>query len=196
MGKHARPEPAPTVRRERPIRLWAGGALVVVGLVVAGATMVVPELMDKVAGNLKVTVEKRASEWIAPGELPQVTLGAEGDTADLDRCTGEFTEMISYRAGGIPPLYSAHNNCGGDIILGWDIGQRVKVAGSDVVYEVVEERHAPQPSGAERLEGMSGELILQTCYYGENRMRFVALAPTPGFATSVADTSVGPNGHQ
>lgn len=183
MGKHARGERAQAASnrgRERPLRLWVGGAFVALGFGVAGVTMIAPELMDKVAGNLKVTVEKQASEWITPGELPEVVLGGEGDMSDLDGCTGEFTEMISYRVDGIPPLFSAHNNCGGDIILGWELGQRVRIAGSDVVYEVVEERHAPQPSGAERLEGMSGELVLQTCYYGETRMRFLALTPTPG----------------
>ena len=63
------------------------------------------------------------------------------------------------------------------MILGWDLGQRVMVEGSDVVYEVVEERHTPKWSNVEALVGMTGEFMVQTCFYGENRMRFLSLAP-------------------
>ncbi|WP_136707101.1 hypothetical protein [Agromyces sp. H66] len=149
----------------------------VLGLVLTGATVVAPDAVDKITGNLKVTVEQQIHQWVAPGELPTLTLGGEGDMRDLDRCGGEFTEMTSYRADGVLPLYAAHNYCGGDIILTWDIGQHVKVAGSDIVYEVVEERHTPKSSNADTLVGMAGEFMVQTCYYGENRMRFLSLAP-------------------
>lgn len=109
--------------------------------------------------------------------LPEVILGPPGGEAELESCNGEFIEMIKYRQPGMPPLYSAHNTCDGDIILGWSIGQKVRVAGSDVVYEVIEERQAMPYEDSRVLEGMSGKFILQTCFYGEERMRFLSLSP-------------------
>lgn len=109
--------------------------------------------------------------------LPQVTLEGPGGERELDACTGGFTEMVDHRAPDGPPLYSAHNTCEGDIILGWDIGQHATVDGLDVVYEVIEEREAMDYSDTGVLSEMPGEFILQTCFYGESRMRFLALSP-------------------
>jgi hypothetical protein len=172
--------PETGLRRSRSLLFGTAVAATVIGLFLTGATVLAPDAVDKVTGNLKVFVDKQVANWVAPGELPMITLGGEGNMRDLDRCGGEFTEMVSYRADGVLPLYSAHNHCGGDIILTWDIGQHVTVAGSDVVYEVVEERHTPKSSNADSLVGMAGEFMLQTCYYGENRMRFLSLAPVAG----------------
>lgn len=167
-------------RRSRSLLFGTAVAATMVGLFLTGATVLAPDAVDKATGNLKVLVDKQVASWVAPGELPMITLGGEGDMRDLDRCGGEFTEMVSYRADGVLPLYSAHNYCGGDIILTWDIGQRVRIAGSAIVYEVVEERHTPKSSNADSLVGMAGEFMLQTCYYGEDRMRFLSLAPVAG----------------
>lgn len=166
-----------------------------------------PEALDTPVGNAKVTVDRAFGEVaVAVGAgpslgytpdptpspdslwsrmtgsgrssyLPEVTLGGPGGEVELDACTGEFTEMVDHQAPGGPPLYSAHNTCDGDIILGWSIGQRATVAGSDVVYEVVEERQAMDYSDTGVLTDMPGEFTLQTCFYGESRMRFLALAP-------------------
>ncbi|WP_404430775.1 hypothetical protein LG299_12675 [Microbacterium lacus] len=148
-----------------------------IGLSLVGTTVFAPEATDRVTGNLKVAVQERVQEIIAPGALSQITLGVEGGMRELDRCDGTFTEMTSYRLDGVLPLYAAHNNCGGDVILAWEIGQQVRIAGSDVVYEVIEERHTPKWSNVDVLEGMTGEFMVQTCFYGENKMRFLALAP-------------------
>lgn len=148
------------------------------------ASVFAPDLVDKVTGDVKVSVLKQFHQVFAPDELPTIRLGAEGGMVELDHCDGTFTEMVSYRIDDVLPLFAAHNNCGGDVILGWDIGQRVMVEGSDVVYEVVEERHTPKWSNVEALAGMSGEFMVQTCFYGENRMRFLSLAPV-GPAASV-----------
>lgn len=198
-GEYDQPASAATSGATREIGWWRRSLLLgtaavvtVLGLVLTGATVIAPDTVDKVTGNLKVTAEQQLHRWIAPGELPTITLGGEGDMRDLDRCTGEFTEMASYRADGILPLYSAHNSCGGDIILTWDLGQQVRVAGSDVVYEVVEERHTPKWSNADSLVGMTGEFMVQTCYYGENRMRFLALAPAAsGRSQGIPDVGQG-----
>ena len=163
--------------------------LVVLGISFLAASILAPDAVERVTGDLKVAAQKTWHELLAPDQLPQITLGVEGGMVELDRCDGTFTEMVSYRVDGVPPLFAAHNNCGGDVILGWEIGQRVAVAGSDVVYQVVEERHTPKWSEVEQLVGMSGEFMVQTCLYGENRMRFLALAPVDSAVP--ADPAVG-----
>ncbi|MCS3442368.1 hypothetical protein [Microbacterium phyllosphaerae] len=171
------PEPVPRRRRRRVGLLACSILLVGVGIAFLTASIFAPAMVDKVTGDIKVGVQKQLQQIFAPDELPAIRLGAEGGMVELDHCDGTFTEMISYRIDGVPPLFAAHNNCGGDVILGWEIGQRVRVDGSDVVYEVVEERHTPKWSNVEELVGMSGEFMVQTCFYGENKMRFLALAP-------------------
>lgn len=181
---------------EKPPRRRLGAARVVVLvlcslLFVTGTGLLVlailsPGTAEKVVGSSKVAVEKAIAEaWTAitpdapdaPEWFSTVRLGPLGGDHELDWCNGEFIEMRSYRISGVPPVYAAHNNCGGDVILGWDVGQHVKIEGSDVVYEVVEERHTPKWTMVSSLRGMKGELALQTCYYGEDRMRFLSLSP-------------------
>lgn len=164
--------------------------LVVLGAASVAVSLTAPDTVDRVTGDIRVAAGVQLHRILAPDRLPEIRLGGEGGMRELDRCDGSFTEMIGYRSEGVPPLFAAHNNCGGDVILGWEIGQRVAVAGSDVVYEVVEERHTPKWSGVDRLVGMSGEFMVQTCFYGENRMRFLALARVDaGHDGSAADGS-------
>lgn len=151
--------------------------LTILGMAVFAAIALVPDTVQRISGSVKVSATKWAWDLFQPDTLPEVVLGSEGGTRELNRCTGEFIEMVSYRQEGVLPLYAAHNVCGGDIILGWELGQRVRVEGSDTIYRVVEERHTPKGTGGDLLRGMAGEFMLQTCYYGENRMRFLALAP-------------------
>lgn len=170
-----------TAPSRRPRRrfglLFASIVLVGLGMSFLSASVFAPDLVDKVTGDVKVSVLKQFHQIFAPDELPTIRLGGEGGMVELDHCDGTFTEMVSYRIDEVLPLFAAHNNCGGDVILGWDLGQRVMVEGSDVVYEVVEERHTPKWSNVEALVGMTGEFMVQTCFYGENRMRFLSLAP-------------------
>lgn len=165
----------------------SAGSLVAVTLsalaAVAAAALLVgslaaPELTERIVGNAKVGAESVISHVI--GTTPTITLGGEGGEAELDHCTGEFIELVSYRIDGVLPVYAAHNNCGGDIILAWPMGQVVRVEGSDVLYEVVDERHTRRDASVSDLIGMRGEFVVQTCYYGENRMRFLGLAPVGG----------------
>lgn len=151
--------------------------LVVVGAALLGGSVFAPDFVARAAGSVKVEIDRQVHRILTPDELPVIRLGPEGSLIELDLCDGTFTEMVSYRMDGVPPLYAAHNNCGGDILLGWEIGERVRIEGSDTVYTVVEERHTPKWSHIEKLVGISGEIVLQTCYYGENRMRFLGLAP-------------------
>lgn len=179
-----RPRVARRVRRRMRALLLSSIVLVTLGAVFLAASVFAPDLVDKTMGDIKVTVQKQVHQLLAPDELPEITLGGEGGMVELDHCDGTFTEMITYRIDGVTPLFAAHNNCGGDVILGWELGQQVRVAGSDTVYEVVEERHTPKWSNVEELVGMSGEFMVQTCFYGENRMRFLALAPVGSPAES------------
>lgn len=181
-------EPGESIRGHRPRRrgglLLASIVLVGLGLSFLSASVFAPDLVDKVTGDVKVSVLKQFQQTFAPDELPTIRLGDEGGMVELDQCDGTFTEMVSYRIDDVLPLFAAHNNCGGDVILGWELGQRVMIEGSDIVYEIVEERHTPKWSNVERLTGMTGEFMVQTCFYGENRMRFLSLASV-GPAASV-----------
>jgi len=164
-------------RRGGRVLLVLSVVLVVLGLVFSLASAFAPEVVDRVTGEAKVTIATQLRNLFAPDDLPVIRLGDEGEIRDLDDCDGSFREMVSYRLDGVPPLYAAHNFCGGDAILGWDIGQQVRVAGSDTVYEVVEERRTVKWADAHLLQGMRGEFLLQTCFYGQNLMRFVGLEP-------------------
>ncbi|WP_157749875.1 hypothetical protein [Microbacterium sp. TPU 3598] len=117
-----------------------------------------------------------------------VTLGVVGGQAELDRCDGTFTHTDLYGTTQ-PPVWAAHNNCGGDVILPWEIGQEIAVTinGVSTTYRVVETRDTPKKGATTAdLAGIGGELLLQTCYYGENRMKFLALDPVPATATTPA----------
>lgn len=123
------------------------------------------------------------SEEIAATLTPDsVSLGATGGEAELKRCDGTFTHLTAYGAGLATPVWAAHNNCGGDVVLSWVIGQQVTVTTGDTsaTYVVVDARETSKTKGkTEDLIGMTGLLLLQTCYYGEDRMRFVGLDPAP-----------------
>lgn len=162
------------VRRPRPVAgLVAAAVLLVTGAGLLLTQILAPTHVERLLGNAKLAVEQ-----VLPGpETPSVTLGELGGKKLLDRCDGTFIELEEYRITGVLPVYAAHNICGGDAILTWPVGQHVTLTGSDVVYEVVEERHTPKWGNIASLRGMTGDLALQTCYYGENRMRFLSLAP-------------------
>lgn len=152
--------------------LGSGGALLF-GLLVA------PGSMEYGYGQLKTSVTgtvSQARESIS-GDLPSVRLGTSGGVSELDRCDGTFTEMKSYERDGVPPVWAAHNNCSGDAMLPWELGQRVQIEGDDRVFEVVDVRDTPKTwATTEDLLGLGGEFALQTCFYGEDRMKFVGLA--------------------
>lgn len=183
-----RSDPEEPGRARRPRRrsglLFASILLVGLGASFLSASVLAPDTVDKVTGDLKVSVQETLHQVFSPDELPVIRLGVEGGMVELDRCDGTFTEMVSYRIDDVLPLFAAHNNCGGDVILGWELGQRVAVEGSDTVYEVVEERHTPKWSNVEALAGMTGEFMVQTCFYGENKMRFLSLAPVDPAASA------------
>jgi hypothetical protein len=139
---------------------------------------VAPESVERVYGYLRHTTQ--TVEHAMSTELPHVRLGDEGGTNLLDECDGSFSEMLSYRSADTIPVYAAHNNCGGDIIHPWNIGQQVRVEGRTAIYQVVDIRDVPKREGTTNdITNLQGEFSLQTCYYGVNQMKFVGLAPIP-----------------
>ena len=157
--------------------------VIAIGLLVAGAgilltSFVAPQVTERAYGQVKTVVvstvdSARSTMW---NELPVVRLGATGGVSELDRCDGTFTEMSSYVRKDVPPVWAAHNNCGGDVSLPWQLGQRVHIEGRDEVYEVVDIRAVSKTwSSTDDLVGLGGDLALQTCFYGEDRMKFVGL---------------------
>lgn len=139
-----------------------------------------PTQLERAVGEAQVTVAAAAADivqQIVPESYPTITLGKLGGKRELNRCDGSFTEMQSYRITGVLPVYAAHNNCGGAIILGWRMGEKVKITGSELIYEVIDERHTKKWANIASLRGMKGELLVQTCFFGQNKMRFLALRP-------------------
>jgi len=166
-------------RRRRLARLATLGAIVGVVLGVGTITTltVFPEQSEQLYGAVQRDVGQFRNDVLH--ELPAVELGASGGTSELDRCDHTFTEMLSYETDGVPPVWAAHNNCGGDVVLPWEIGQQVEVAhdGTTELYVVVDIRVTPKTwATTDDLIGITGDFALQSCFYGENRMRFVGLA--------------------
>lgn len=168
----------PRARRRWLARVLTIGAILGIGLGVAtvAVTAMYPEQAEHVYGAVQRDVGAFRLEVL--GEVPEVILGASGGMTELDRCDGTFTEMRSYEHDDVPPVWAAHNNCGGDVTLPWEIGQQVRVvhAGVEQLYVVTDIRITPKTwATVDDLLGLGGEFGLQTCFYGENRMKFVGL---------------------
>lgn len=179
-------------RRHSPLRIIAGSLCLIVavaGLAIAAGIVLFPHQAEQVAGNIKLTYQQLTSD---PAELPTIQLGPEGGKRALDNAPDKtFIEMTSYRIPDVPPVYAAHNNRGGDIILGWKINQQVTVIDRNGIagtYVVVEERQTPKWANVEKLAGMRGPIVVQTCFYGKNLMRFLSLVPLAEAEATVPPT--------
>jgi len=102
---------------------------------------------------------------------------------DIDR-TGYQTEIdaclwVRMDLGAAAPFVGAHNYCGGDIVLTMEVGDTVTLRGTslDGEYEVSGSVDAwAGDSARAATEGLSADVILQTCYWQSNgRERLVAL---------------------
>ena len=157
-----------------------GVALLVGGLALGAGTLFAPQTVEQAYGAVKVGVADRVQQVQQEvfEELPTVKLGVSGGQTELDWCDGTFTEMLSYEREGVPPVWAAHNNRGGDVILPWEVGQRIRIDGSDQVYEIVDITYTSKIwSSTADLVGLGGEFALQSCFYGEDRMKFIGLEP-------------------
>ncbi|MCK8468759.1 hypothetical protein M0722_16315 [Microbacterium sp. KSW4-16] len=175
----------PQLTRRRPHALVPRAVamvLIVGGLALSALALVAPQHIEGAYGATKVAIDKAASEVRSTvfHDLPHARLGVAGGRPELDRCDGTFTLMSSYTRDGVPPVWAAHNNCGGDVVLAWKRGDHVAIDtadGGSTEYEVVEVRdiHKTWSSTAD-LVGLDGDLALQTCFYGQQLMSFVGLA--------------------
>ncbi len=157
-----------------------GGLLVAGGLSTGTAVLVWPDQVEEVYGGIQQDV----GEWRVQNlqEVPLAHLGATGGQTELDYCDGTFTEMRSYRRHDMPPIWAAHNNCGGDVILPVELGDVIDLEQGGIVnrYNVVDIRETPKVwVTTEALIGLQGDVVLQSCYYGgtDVPMKFIGLDP-------------------
>ncbi|WP_430592281.1 hypothetical protein [Humidisolicoccus flavus] len=196
MFKNAPEPPAPKRRKRRAGVATALGLIAMtLGLGLLAAVLIVPDKVEQVYGNVKMTVEEQVRTVVEPGP-PSVILGGEGDMARVDECDGTFTEMLPYRiAANLQPTFLAHNACSGDKILNWTVGQEVTVVqnGTETAYTVTDAvQVAKFGSTTDDIDQLAGSLLLQSCFYGVNKMQVVALTPVGEEAVTPPLTEEGP----
>lgn len=177
VARHVRPS---AHRRSGQLVNLAANLLLIAAGTLGAWNVLAPQDVERSYGTLKTTTNEvisTARERLT-GQIPTVHLGAAGGVSELDECDGTFTEMLSYEHADVPTVWAAHNNCGGDVLLPWDTGEQIRIAGSDQVYEVVDVRHTSKIwATTDDLVGLDGDLALQTCQYGQDRMKFIGLRP-------------------
>lgn len=162
-----------------------GAVMIFTGAVVGIAAIFAPEQTESASVSVVAAVRAGVHHAAAAANdgVPTVVLGGAGDAADIDACSGEFIGVQEYlgKPAGLQPTFAAHNGCGGDVILDWQLGQHVDViapAGDTVRHQVVDIRVVPQfGSTTVDIEGVGGALLLQTCFWVADDMRFVGLSP-------------------
>ncbi|MBF4459416.1 hypothetical protein [Pseudoclavibacter sp. VKM Ac-2867] len=180
MPRHARKRVRQRSRTGRIIGNVLGGAFMAAGAGILVLALTAPQTIEQGYGHVRGAVnDVSASVSEAQGVLSSVALGVQGGQDELDWCDGTFIEMVSYQsAEDVPPVYAAHNNCGGDVVLNWNVGTQLTIDGRPGTYEVVEVRNTEKHwVTTDELLGLQGELALQSCFYGENQMQFVGLKP-------------------
>ena len=162
-------------RMRRSVLTTFGALAIAAGVALGATTVVAPQALERVYGVVQFTTAKAVNAIVRP----EVRLGASGGERELDRFDGTFTEMVSYARDGVPPVWAAHNNAGGDAVLPLEIGDEVTVvdaAGAASIHRVVDVRvTAKYGVKPDELVGLGGDLALQSCFFGEARMRFVGL---------------------
>ncbi|WP_062288429.1 hypothetical protein [Demequina phytophila] len=93
-----------------------------------------------------------------------------GHQEALDLCAGWVFE--DFMAGDV---VSSHNHCGGDVVLGLEVGDAVALTGyAEGRYTVTQLKTVPRYSPATVLEG---GLWMQTCLWDSDLMRLARLSP-------------------
>lgn len=169
------------------IALVALGSLVLlgVGLFYIFGDSVVSEIRKETSSKI---VEVKAppapvadSVPAAPAPEPvqvrqySIAVANSGGEEALDACTGGFTKMDQDGMEG-KTIIAAHNNCGGDILLPIVVGDQVVIEGQGT-YRVAETRDTEKSIYPSAIVDMKGEILVQTCYYGVQKMKFLALEP-------------------
>lgn len=172
---HPRPRTPGAARRR--ILTAAATLLMGGGAAVMTASQLAPQEVERVYGAVVIAAHQAAQA--VSGEPTTITLGAEGSPSTLDRCDGTFTRILAYEeTGGVLPTWAAHNGCDGDAILPLQLGDTVNIEGGEVpgLYRVVDTRQtAKHWASVSELEGMTGDFVLQTCFYGRPHMLFLGV---------------------
>jgi len=151
--------------------------MIAAGAAVLTLSAAAPQEVERVYGDVVVITHQAAAT--VTGTPTTITLGAEGSPRTLDRCDGTFTRILSYeQTSGVLPTWAAHNGCGGDAILPMQLGDTLVIEGGEApgLYQVVDTRQASKVWAAvSELEGMSGDFLLQTCFYGRPHMLFLGV---------------------
>lgn len=171
-------------KRSRKVLTIVGILLVTLGLGLIGFTLMYPDEAEKITGDIRVATGQAVMK--AKGQKhPVVRLGVRGGQYELNRCDGTFIEMASYETEGLQPVYAAHNNCKGEVILPLEVGDIIEIEGEGE-YTISEERHTKKTwSTTDEILGMEGDFILQSCYYGEDRMKFISMTPVESGETDL-----------
>lgn len=143
-----------------------------------------PEEAEKLVHKIKLNVIDKPVSAVKEEVFetyPTVYFNGHGGDWELDTADwGDWVLMDSYaRVPDLLPVWALHNTYGGDQILGWEKGQKFNVEGEgkDGVYVVVDTREVYKWGLVNQIEGMQGYLALQTCYYGEDVIKFVSAVP-------------------
>ncbi|WP_062525585.1 hypothetical protein [Demequina rhizosphaerae] len=105
-----------------------------------------------------------------PGSSYSFDVRLTGHQEALDLCAGWVFE--DFMAGDV---VSSHNHCGGDVVLGLDVGDTVELTGHAAGdYTVTQLITVPKHSPASVL---AGGLWMQTCLWDGVNMRLARLTP-------------------
>lgn len=95
-----------------------------------------------------------------------------GHQAAIDTCAGFVWEDF----GSYGNAVSAHNNCGGGVVLRLQVGDTVHLKGHGAgTYTVTRIMSVPKDSKASVL---GGHIWMQTCYFSKPMLRLVRLTPS------------------
>lgn len=139
---------------------------------------VVSEIHRNQAETIQVPTPKTDKSGEKTEEVKRYTvkIANKGGSKEMNYCADGFTEMIYYKGLEGKTLLSRHNNCGGDIVLPMEIGDHVVIE-NDQEYVVTDLRDTTKQITTAAINDINGAVILQSCYWHENRMKFVALTP-------------------
>lgn len=161
-----------------------GVAFLGAGIFLLVAIFTAPDLAEKVVYSTKTNVEakiEKAKESIVDDYYPTICFYGSGGMYELDlgmyNC---FVHVLAYDSvEGVPKTWAAHNGLGGDPILTWEVGQKVRIEndGYDGVWVVVDYKDIDKFGPVSQAEGLLGDIALQTCHWGEPIVRFVGLVP-------------------
>lgn len=170
--------------KSRAKKFWTIAGFTGISVLAAGALLVligsltVPEKTEEIVMGT-VTKAKDVVHKAVPATEPIIRLGIDGGQAELDWCDGTWINQTSYVDVLGKPSYSAHNGCGGDIILNKGIGDTLKIqdqSGVISTYKVVDTFSHPQATTKiSDLNTGTGEMLLQTCNWDSVTLKFVML---------------------